>query len=233
WRIAKQLPGMSTVEQQAQRLRHAAAQELLRLLEVPQQFFGTASAEEQRVMMLVRGAESDAQPLRTAMTELLDRSSGSSSRRSREYLFGTIVSQLVPDEARILAALAGDRHYAVIEVVAKPVGRSASRPVLANLSTVGGAAGVALAANTPTYVGRLLGLGLVELAPESDDLEEQYGRLAGDPAVAAAKKRIEQARLGNARVVRRTLQLSELGRDFWAACAPGGAGDTEGTGARR
>lgn len=221
WRIAKQLPGMSAVEQQAQRLRQAAAHELFRLLELPQQFFGPASAEEQRVMMLVRGAESDPEPLRTAMTELLDRSAGTSSRRSREYLFGTIVSQLVPDEARILAALAGERRYAVIEVVAKQVGRTAGRPVLANFSTVGGAAGVALGANTPTYVARLLGLGLVELAPEAGDLEEQYTRLATDPAVTAAKKQVEQGRLGSARVVRRTLQLSVLGQEFWAACAPG------------
>ena len=38
--------------------------------------------------------------LRETVTELLGRASQSTAGKSREYLFGTIVSQLVPDEAR-------------------------------------------------------------------------------------------------------------------------------------
>jgi len=126
WRLARQLPGMTLVEQQANRLRQAASAELLRLLEVPQQYFGTAAPEEQRVMMLVQDANSDPTPLRTAMTELLTRSSESGAGRSKEYLFGTIVSQLVPDEARVLAALAQGKRYAVVDVAAKHVGAQVS-----------------------------------------------------------------------------------------------------------
>jgi Abortive infection alpha len=220
WRIAKQLPGVAVVEQQAHRLREVAGAELIRLLEVPQARFAGGSAEEQRVMTLLKDADSDPAPLRSAMSELLDRSSASTSGKSREYLFGTIVSQLVPDEARILAALAGGRSFPVVDVIAKQVGRSTSRTVLPHVSTVGDAAGVAVRDDTPTYLARLRGFGLVEFGPADDDLGAQYETLAGARAVLDAKADIERTKLGSARLARRTVRLSPLGREFWAACAP-------------
>jgi hypothetical protein len=220
WRIAKQLPGVSVVEQQAQRLRHAAGEELLRLLEVPTHLFGAAGPEEQRVMMLVRGAQTDPTPLRTAMSELLQRSSEATDSKSRAYLFGTIVSQLVPDEARILAALASGESYAAVDVVAKQVGRPATRRVLGNASTVGAAAGISSVQNTATYLTRLQGLGLVEFGSAHDSMREQYEALTAGDAVKQARERIETGRLGAARIVRKSVSLSALGRDFWAACAP-------------
>jgi hypothetical protein len=211
---------MSAVEQQAQRLRQAAAAEMLRLLEVPQQFFGTASPEEQRVMMLVQNSDTDPAPLRTAMSELLHRSSVSTDRNSREYLFGTIVSQLVPDEARILAVLAGGERYAALDVVARPVGRPGGRTILANASVVGNVAGVSWPQNTATYVARLHSFGLLAFGAPTDELNQQFGQLVADDAVQAARKQIDDGKLGSAKLVRKSVFLSILGREFWAACAP-------------
>jgi hypothetical protein len=220
WRIAKQLPGVSAVEQQAQRLRQAAAAELTRLLDGPQRQFAAAGPEDQRVMMLVQNAGTDPEPLRTAMSELLDRSAGSTGRTSREYLFGTIVSQLVPDEARILGTLAEGRPFPVLDVVAKQVGRSSTRLVLGHVTRVGDAAGVALKENTATYLTRLHGFGLVEFASAGDELAAAFEALANAAEVTAAKRRIEQAKLGSPKLVRKTVALSALGREFWSACAP-------------
>jgi hypothetical protein len=220
WRIARQLPGVTVVEQQAQRVRQAAGAELLRVLDLPQQFLGTAGPEEQRVMMLVQGADADPAPLRTAMSELLHRSSESTGRNGREYLFGTIVSQLVPDEARILAALAEHRRFAAVDVVAKQVGRSTSRTVLANISAVATAARVSLPDNTPTYLGRLQSFGLVEFGPAADDLGDQYTALTAGETVREARAPFERTRRGSVRLVRKSVSLTPLGRDFWAACAP-------------
>jgi hypothetical protein len=220
WRIAKQLPGVSAVEQQAQRLRQAAAAELTRLLDGPQRQFAAAGPEDQRVMMLVQNAGTDPEPLRTAMSELLDRSAGSTGRTSREYLFGTIVSQLVPDEARILGTLAEGRPFPVLDVVAKQVGRSSTRLVLGHVTRVGDAAGVALKENTATYLTRLHGFGLVEFASAGDELAAPFEALANAAEVTAAKRRIEQAKLGSPKLVRKTVALSALGREFWSACAP-------------
>jgi len=220
WRIARQLPGMSLVEEQASRLRHAASAELLRLLEVPQQFFGTASPEEQRVMMLVQNTNSDPAPLRTAMTELLSRSGDPTAGRSKEYLFGTIVSQLVPDEARVLAALNEGKRYAVVDVVAKHVGRSTTRTVFANASLVGAAAGVVPSRNVATYLARLQQFGLVEFGPPADALDEEYDKLAVDGSVQDARAQIDRNKLGSAKLIRKSVALSPLGAEFWAACAP-------------
>jgi abortive infection alpha-like protein len=220
WRIARQLPGVNVVEQQAQRLRQAATAELTRLLDVPQQLFPPAGAEEERVMLLVQDAATDPEPLRTAMSELLERSAASANGRSREYLFGTIVSQLVPDEARILAVLAERAPFPVVDVVAKQVARASTRVVLANVSTVGVAAGVAAVADTPTYLGRLQGFGLLEFAPAGDGLDDQFKPLLDDPSVVAAKAHVERTKAGSPRITRKTVTLSPLGREFWSACAP-------------
>ena len=224
WRIARQLPGVNAVEQQAQRLRQLATAELTRLLDVPQTLFTAASAEDQRLMMLIQNAGTDPAPLRTAMSELLERSSSTSSNHGRDYLFGTIVSQLVPDEARILAALSLDAPFAAVDVVAKPVGRSTTRLVLANISTIESAAGVAVPENTPTYLARLQGFGLLEFAPGGAGLDAQFAALTADARVTAARSQIERGKLGSPRVIRKQVNLSPLGREFWAACAPAGRG---------
>ncbi|WP_375475625.1 Abi-alpha family protein [uncultured Jatrophihabitans sp.] len=220
WRIARQIPGINLVEQQAQRLRQLAAVEVLRLLEIPQQLFTGATSEESRVMMLVHNSGDDPEPLRSAMTELLQRSSARDATGGRDYLYGSIVSQLVPDEARILAKLSGGEPFAAVDVVAKQLGRSSARTVLANVSSVGRAAGLATQERGPTYLSRLAQFGLIEFGPASEELVSQYDMLTRDDAVRAARTDIDKNRLGSARIVRRTVQLSSFGKEFWAACAP-------------
>ncbi|WP_375488902.1 Abi-alpha family protein [uncultured Jatrophihabitans sp.] len=222
WRMARQLPGVDTVEKQAEKLRQAAAAEILRMLELPTSLIGNATPEEQRVMMLVHNGSDDAEPLRSAMTELLQRAQEpDGSSKNRDYLYGTIVSQLVPDEARILAALAGGRTFALVDVAARSGRRSPERTVLTDVSTVGETAGVTTPANTPTYLGRLRGFGLLDSGPEGGrDLVGQYVQLADDPAVTAARNEIEKGRQGSVRLVRKTVQMSTFGAEFWKACAP-------------
>ena len=143
-------------------------------------------------MMLVQNASNDPGPLRTAMHELITRSSGTSAGKSREYLYGTIVSQLVPDEARILAALAGGKAFAAVDVMAKHVGRSRPRLVLANASSVGSTAGVAHARQQHLpHPATKLRAGRVR--PAKDELGAEYDQLAIDDAVQEARVRIEAA----------------------------------------
>lgn len=223
WRLARQLPGVSAVEaavgSSAQRLGAAAAQELLRVLDVPQHLVSAGTPEERRVMMLIHDSGTDPEPLRSAMSELLQRSSGSDTRQGQEYLFGTIISQLVPDEARILATLAGGRRFAVVDVLAKQVGRSHTRTVLANASTVGAAARVALPDNVPTYLARLESFGLVQFSPAVDGMDAEFAALNDDPAVRAAQSAAD-GKFGSAKLARKSVMLSALGREFWNAAAP-------------
>jgi hypothetical protein len=153
------------------------------------------------------------------MAELLERSTGADGTRSRDYLFGSIVSQLVPDEARILATLATGERFAVLDVVAK-VGRSTLRPVLSNASTLGRAAGLTEPGSVATYLDRLHGFGLIELSPAGDaELTAQFDAVLHDPVVVRAKAAADAGR-HTAKFVRKTAALSPLGREFWAASAP-------------
>lgn len=220
WRIARQLPGVNVVEQRAQKLRQSAATETFRLLETPEDVPRPASAEERRVMMLVQDADADPAPLRTAMSELLERSAVSDDTQSRDYLFGTIISQLVPDEARILAALGGGATFAAVDVVCKQVGRS-TRVVLSNASTIGRAASVSRPQHVGTYLTRLDGYGLLEFGRPDGPLDPQFSTLAADATVRAAQTGVGRAKLGSSKIVRKSVRLSPLGAEFWTACAPG------------
>jgi hypothetical protein len=218
-RLARQLPGAAVVEREAAKLGRALA-DVRRILEQSQPVLAVmGNADEQRTMLLLKDARADPEPLRTAMSELLDRSATDRSS-GREYLFGSIVSQLVPDEARIIAALATGRPFAAADLVAKAIGRSTSQVVLANASTVGRAAAVVLPDNTPTYLTRLYGFGLVEYGPADDSLSADYDEIATDRVVTAARRAAAEAKQGGIRLRRKTVTLSTLGREFWAASAP-------------
>lgn len=155
-----------------------------------------------------------AEPLRVAMADLLERSVTDSRAESEEYFFATILRQLVPDEARIVAALADGSAHAVIDVEAR------GRTVLANASSIGRTAGVVLPGNVPVYLGRLLRLGLAELGEPDPALSLHYELLLTDETVRAAEERARRS--GKPRHVRRSVRISELGRRFWAACEPEG-----------
>ncbi len=219
WGLARRLPGGEQVQREVQKLQDAAINEVRRVLDVPTGH--SASPEEERAVLLIKNADPDGEPLRAAMSELLDRSVEDSRISNREYLYGNIISQLVPDEARILAALSDGTKFAVVDVVAKPgIGRNNARTVLANASSVGRLAGVTSLDNVSTYITRLNSFGLVHLLPEDPALITQYEILATEADVQAAEASIEAGRAGSPKLVRKTLVLSQFGRQFWQASAP-------------
>lgn len=136
---------------------------------------------------------------------------GSTQARSR--LFDAVLRELQPDEARILAALSDGTAYAVIHVAARAHGLGATGPLLlANASTVGRAAGVALPEYVPWYVSHLHRLGLVRIGPESERLEDTYEILMTEALVREA-----QESSPDSKVVRRSLVMSPLGDALWSA----------------
>jgi hypothetical protein len=226
WRIARQLPGGRTVEREAQRLQSVAVSEARRILQIPQGIPGVTisgarptTPEEQRAVDYIRSADPGTAPLRSAMSELLERSVEASRTDSREYLYGTIISQLVPDEARILAALADGSRFAAADVVQKQR-RGKPRVLLANASAVGRQAGLVAPDNTPTYLTRLQSFGLVEFGPEDEALSVQYDILATDSTVQGARTGVDSRRRASVKIVRKTLHMTAFGRQFWSAADP-------------
>ncbi|HZZ45525.1 MAG TPA: Abi-alpha family protein [Pseudonocardia sp.] len=153
----------------------------------------------------------------TLLDQLLEASIDMDVAASRDQLYLTLLRQLVPDEARILAALSDGTAYPLLHVQARNNGHGY---LLSNLSSVGRAAGVLLPDAVSTYVLRLRALGLAEEGPADDSLSVQYDILLGEPLVRQAEQEARtNSRLG-AKTVRRTLRISALGKDLWRACRP-------------
>ncbi|MGW0158486.1 Abi-alpha family protein [Mycobacterium sp. NPDC003323] len=159
--------------------------------------------------------DDDPESPNTVLRRLLDRSMYSSPDRSRDALYLDLLESLVPDEARILAALSDGSAYPVIHV-AEPGTGAAPSFALKNASTVGRSAGVSLPRHTPLYLTRMLRLGLVRLGPEASSMYDEYEMLLTDSVVNIA---LATARRGvrGARVIRRTVRISDLGQELWEA----------------
>lgn len=161
------------------------------------------------------GEDDHADTPATVLRRLLDRSMYTSPDRSRDALYLDLLESLVPDEARILAALSDGSAYPVIHV-AEPGTGGAPVFALKNASTIGRSAGVSLPRYTPLYLTRMLRLGLVRLGPEASSMYDEYEMLLTDSGVNIA---LATARRGvrAARVVRRTVRISDLGQELWEA----------------
>jgi hypothetical protein len=147
---------------------------------------------------------------------LLDTSIANLPQDSRAALYCALLDVMVPDEARILAALSDGTAYPTVDVCEPTLGTSTAI-VLANASTVGRAAGVSLPHHTPLYVSRLVRAGLAQLGPEGGPgMYDDYEMLLTDAAVNAAVVRARRG-IRSARVLRRTVRISELGWELWEA----------------
>lgn len=154
----------------------------------------------------------------TLLHELLQASLYSDTNRSRENLHLRILRSMVPDEARILAALADGSRYPLMHIETR--GAGAARTVLANASTVGRVAGVHLNSAVPVYVTHMLDLGLVEEGPGDDTLTDQYALLSSEDYARRAESEGQDSNRLGTKTIRRTLQISPLGAELWAACRP-------------
>ncbi|HET7734747.1 MAG TPA: Abi-alpha family protein [Nocardioidaceae bacterium] len=155
---------------------------------------------------------------RDLMAGLLERSVVQDAAESRGDWFTTVLRQLVPDEARIIAALAeGGTPPPLLHVLP----RSGHGRILENASLIGRTAALTLPHMTPVYVTHLRALGLVDTGPEDESNAKGYELLLADKGVRAALKEGEMGKLP-ARVLRRTLTLTERGRELWEHTRPEG-----------
>jgi hypothetical protein len=152
------------------------------------------------------------------MRALLSRSVHDTPAESRQTLHEVLVGELVPDEARILSALSDGTVYAMVHIAESGLVGKQTR-VLENASIVGRAAGVALPDRVHLYVSHLRRLGLVESGPEDPSLRDEYDILLTDPKLRATIAAIGKGPLG-ARILRRTVRISDLGRELWDAAQP-------------
>lgn len=201
-RMARSVPG------------HAAVTSKLRMLE-------TAVLREVKTHLDEMGDSDDDGGDADQRAELLDRLLAESRRvevgRSNVELHLRMLRSLVPDEARVLATMASGERYPMLHIEAR--GPGGAWPVLTNACTVGRIAAIHQQNAICVYLGHLRNLGLVHEGPREDALSDQYALLRNEDYVHRA---IEKSRVGRRSVVevRRTLQISPLGSELWAACHP-------------
>ncbi|MEA2169314.1 MAG: hypothetical protein QOF76_2614 [Solirubrobacteraceae bacterium] len=203
--VGRRLPGLDRLEAETGALGHRALKDLKRRLDALEP---PRRAPEQ--LQLPAPPE--------AMQSLLRRSMDDSPSDSRRILHQALLRELVPDEARILAALADGSAYPLVHVAEPGIGAYQKR-VLENASSVGRAAGVALPDRTHIYLAHLRRLGLVETRDEDRGIRDEYEILLTDQLVRSTVDRIARGPRP-ARIIRRVVRISDLGQELWDATQP-------------
>jgi hypothetical protein len=216
--LARLVPGVRYVERELAGVERVLLREFRRRLNsVAEDRFEEGTSRSSGTSNVSLPVPSAPQTLTETIERMLRRSMDQTPSDSRRSLFERVIRHLVPDEARILAALADGSTYPLLDVTAPALG-NAGRLILRNASNVGRAAGVAEPSLVPIYVTHLLQLGLADTGQEDSDLQDEYEILLTESLVKSAYAEADKAARRSPRIVRGTLRISALGRDFWAAC---------------
>jgi hypothetical protein len=162
--------------------------------------------------------ESDAtrpRSLRERGAELLERSADVEYEEEFHPAYERILSQLAPDEARILRLLATRGPQPAVDVRAGKALGIGSEMVAPGLNMIGSEAGCRYLDRVPAYLNNLYRLGLIWFSREPLPNPLDYQVLEAQPDVIEAKR----AR-GRAKTVRRSISLTPFGEDFCRVCLP-------------
>jgi Abortive infection alpha len=130
-----------------------------------------------------------------------------------------ILSELAPDEGRILRLLLLDGPQPTVDVrTGGPIGLVRSRLIAPGLSMIGPRAGCRYVERVPSYLNNLFRLGLIWFSRETLRDPLRYQVLEAQPDVLEAIHSVRQAK-----VVRRSIHLTPFGEDFCrvALCGDG------------
>jgi hypothetical protein len=211
------MPGVGFAERQLAVVEQLALRELrLRLDRAagPPGEHGRALPGPARASGAARSGETLADTLDRLLRRSMDQTPGESVRS----LFENLLDELVPDEARILAALSDGSVHPLVHVTAP----GSSRRIVENASSVGRAAGVAAPGMVPAYVTHLLRIGLVQIGEEDTASREEYDILITDASVRDACEEVRRAGGRRApRITRETVRMTALGHELWTYCRDG------------
>jgi hypothetical protein len=157
----------------------------------------------------------DAEPtLREMGQELLQKSRDVWSTETGHPAFARILTELAPDEARILMLLLNKGPQPSVDVrTGGPVGMVSSQLIAPGLTMIGPRAGARYVDQVPSYLNNLFRLGLVWFSRESLRDPMEYQVVEAQPDVLAAMHSVKFAK-----VVRRSIHLTPFGEDFCRQC---------------
>jgi Abortive infection alpha len=159
--------------------------------------------------------------LRERGAELLRRSADVDYEEDLHPAYARILSELAPDEARILRLLAASGPQPAIDIRAGlPL---VSDLVKGGLNMIGAEAGLRYTDRVHAYLNNLNRLGLVWFSRERLRDPQRYQVLEAQPEVIAAMKKGGRT----ARTVRRSILLTPFGRDFCEMALPADTAELE------
>jgi hypothetical protein len=187
-----------------------AAGEALGGIVEPAETFLAASTATINGRVVASTHEPDPPSLRQRGQELLERSRDVWSDDTGHPAYDRILSEMAPDEARILLLLLEHGPQPSVDVrTGGPIGMVSSSLIAPGLSMIGPRAGLRHVDNVHAYLNNLFRLGLVWFSREAlrDPLEYQV--VEAQPDVLAAMHSVKFAK-----VVRRSIHLTPFGEDF-------------------
>jgi hypothetical protein len=147
--------------------------------------------------------------------------------------YGRILSELAPDEARILRALATEGPQPMVDIRETNLIGMGSQLIASDLNMIGAQAGLRHRDRVEAYLGNLLRLGLIELSDDAVPDNIAYQVLEAQPEVLGKIKETPRAKS-----VHRSIRLTPFGEGFSRVClslergpsaaeAPSGQGSDE------
>lgn len=220
WTAQASVTGTSYVMDRAVAGESAATimQEAVRDLRVAAwRALGIMSAADPRAAALERArTENDTEELRRRGAELLRRSNDVHLVDDTHPAYARILTELTPDEARVLRFLYLDGPQPSIDVrTSRPLGIG-SELVAAGLNMIGEHAGCRNVEQIGQYLTNLQRLGLIEFSKEQVSNPQRYQVVEAQPKVMAAMKHAGRM----PRAVHRSIHLNEFGRTFCEICLP-------------
>lgn len=226
WRAAKW--GLATSARTGVRLVRAAAGPVLtnragedlvsELRRYARDLLGVTDLEE-RVAQLVPAGRPAQLPerveLRARGARLLRASASLAGDDPVHPAFARILTELAPDEARILRLLASSGARAAVDIRAGNVIGIGSQLVAGGFSMIGAEAGCRHRDRVQAYLNNLQRLGLIWFSQEPIEDPVAYQVLEAQPEVMEAMRRASRAR-----TVQRSIHLTPFGEDFCAVCLP-------------
>jgi hypothetical protein len=159
--------------------------------------------------------DTSAAALRERGADLLRRSADVDLEEDAHPAYARILSELAPDEGRILRMLAIEGPQPSVDVrTARPL-NIGSQLVAPGLNMIGAEAGCRHVERVHAYLNNLNRLGLIWFSREPLRDPLRYQVLEAQPEVGAALREA-----GRGKTVRRTIHLTPFGHDFCDVCLP-------------
>jgi hypothetical protein len=200
----------------------AYARELLGIQDLDNRVRELMPGPASRMRAAARAEASNSHSLREQGADLLRQSADVAAEDGTHPAYARILSELAPDEARILRLLAVEGPQPTIDVRAANLIGVGSQLIAQGLNLIGAEAGCRHPDRTALYLNNLDRLGLVCVPRDPIDNPMRYQVLEAQPD---AMRAIRQA--GRAKTVHRSVRLTTFGQDFCQVCLPFGDADIE------